>query len=66
MNPFNREVQQMLRYFNLEPSFKMRWCRAQDLFGSPFSVTLKEFELAYEVVTQPTRQFWCSFKNFFT
>ena len=23
----------MLRYFNSEPSFKLRWCRARDLFG---------------------------------
>ena len=24
----------MLRCFNFEPSFKLRWCRAQDLFES--------------------------------
>ena len=24
----------MLRYSNFEPSFKLRWCRARDLFGS--------------------------------
>ena len=26
--------EKMLRYFNLEPSLKLRWCRARDLFGS--------------------------------
>ena len=29
----------MLRYFNLEPSFKLLWCRARDLFGSQIPVT---------------------------
>ena len=24
----------MLRYFNFEPSFELRWRRARDLFGS--------------------------------
>ena len=28
-----------LRYFNFEPSFKLRWCRARDLFGSQIPVT---------------------------
>ena len=34
----------MLRYFNFEPSLKLQWCRAQDLFGSQISVTTGEFE----------------------
>ena len=29
----------MLRYFNFEPRFKLRRCRAQDLFGSQILVT---------------------------
>ena len=32
-------------YLNFEPSFKLRWCRAQDLFGSQISVTTGDFEL---------------------
>ena len=35
----------MLRYFNFEPSFKLRWCRAQDLFGSQIPATTGGFEL---------------------
>ena len=35
----------MLRYFNFEPSLKLRWCRARDLFGSQIPVTTGEFEL---------------------
>ena len=35
----------MLRYFNFELSFKLRWCRARDLFGSQFPVTTGGFEL---------------------
>ena len=34
-----------LRYFNFEPSFKLRWCRARDLFGSQMPVTAGGFEL---------------------
>ena len=29
-----------LRYFNFEPGFKLRWCRALDLFGSRSPVAL--------------------------
>ena len=29
----------MLRYFNFEPRFKLRWCRAQDLFGPQIQVS---------------------------
>ena len=35
----------MLRYFSSEPSFKLRWCRAQDLSGSQIPVTTGGFEL---------------------
>ena len=35
----------MLRYFNFEPSFELRWCRAQDLFESQISVTTGGLEL---------------------
>ena len=35
----------LLRYFNLESSFKLRWCRAPDLFGSQIPVTIGGFEL---------------------
>ena len=35
----------MLRYFNFEPRFKLRWCRARDLFGSQIPVTTGGFEL---------------------
>ena len=35
----------MLRYVNFEPSFKLRWCRARDLFGSQIPVTAGGFEL---------------------
>ena len=36
---------QKLRYFNFEPSFKLQWCRAQDLFGLQIPVTTGGFEL---------------------
>ena len=35
----------MLRYFNFQPSFKLRWCHARDLFGSRIPVTIGGFEL---------------------
>ena len=35
----------ILRYFNFEPSFKLRWCRARDLPGSQIPVTTGGFEL---------------------
>ena len=35
----------MLRHFNFEPSLKLQWCRAQDLFGSQIPVTTGGFEL---------------------
>ena len=35
----------MLRYFNFEPSFKLRWCRARDLSESQIAVTTGGFEL---------------------
>ena len=38
-------VSNALRYFNFEPSLKLRWCRAPDLFGSQISVTTGGFEL---------------------
>ena len=34
-----------LRYFNFEPSFKLRWYRARDLLGSQIPVTTGGFEL---------------------
>ena len=30
----------MLRYFNFEPNFKLRWCLARHLFGSQNSIDL--------------------------
>ena len=30
-------------YFNFEPSFKLLWCRARDLFGLQILVTTKGF-----------------------
>ena len=55
----------MLKNFNFEPSLKLQWFLAQDLFGSQISVTTGVFEttlylhckglncepLAYNVVT---------------
>ena len=35
----------LLRYFNFEPSFKLPWSRARDLFGSQIPVVTGEFEL---------------------
>ena len=32
----------MLRYFNFDPSFKLRWCLARDLFGTQIPVTTGE------------------------
>ena len=40
----------MLRYFNLEPSFKLRQCRARELFGSKLAVTTREFELRISLI----------------
>ena len=37
--------QNQLRYFNFEPSLKLRWCCARDLFGSKIPVTTGEFEM---------------------
>ena len=41
----NRSTHHILRYFSFEPSFKLRWCRDRDLFGSQISVVIGEFEL---------------------
>ena len=35
----------LLRYFSFEPSFKMRWSHAQELFGSQILVTKGGFAL---------------------
>ena len=35
----------MLRYFNFGPCFKLRWCRARNLFGSQIPVATAGFEL---------------------
>ena len=35
----------ILRYFNFEPSFKLRWCRARNLFGSQIPVSTGRFGL---------------------
>ena len=35
----------MLRYLNFKPSFKLPWCRTQDLFGSQIPVTTGGFQL---------------------
>ena len=43
----------MLRYFNFEPSLKLRWCRAQDLFGSQIPVTTGRFELRISCIKGP-------------
>ena len=34
----------ILRYFNFEPSFKLRWCRARDSLGLQIPVTAGGFE----------------------
>ena len=31
--------------FNFQPSFKLQWCCARDLFGSQIPVTTEGFEL---------------------
>ena len=41
----NKEKYITLRNFNFEPSFKLQWCRAQDLFGSQIPVTSGGFEM---------------------
>ena len=35
----------LLRYYNFEPSFKLRWCRGQDLFGSQIPAITRVMEL---------------------
>ena len=35
----------MLRYFNFEPSCKLRWCRTRDLLESQIPVITGGFEL---------------------
>ena len=37
-------IKELWRYFNFEPSFKMRLCRARDLFVSQIPVTTGGFE----------------------
>ena len=39
-----------LRYFNLEPSFKLLRCRARDLFRSQIPVTTGGFELPFSCI----------------
>ena len=36
---------ELLRYFNFEPGFKLRFCRTRDLLGSQIPVTTGGFEL---------------------
>ena len=33
-----------MRYFNFEPSFKLLWCRARDLFGSQILVIASDMQ----------------------
>ena len=47
----------MLRYFNYEPNFRLRWYRADDLFGSQIPMTehmktFKKLQLAKEMIKQ--------------
>ena len=42
---FLNPTQILLRYFYFEPSFKLIWCRARDLFGSQIPVTARGFKL---------------------
>ena len=46
----------MLIYFNFEPNFKLRWCRARDLFGSQIPTTTpSQFEIWLEVEVSQDR-----------
>ena len=40
-----QNIKYMVIYVNFEPSFKLRWCRAWDLFGSQIPVITGGFEL---------------------
>ena len=39
-----KNINNIERYFNFEPSLKLRWCRARDLFGSQIPATTRGFE----------------------
>ena len=43
--PYDKSSWSILRYFNFEPSFKLRWLRARDLFGSQIPVSTGGFKL---------------------
>ena len=34
-----------MRYFNFDPGFRLRWCRARDLLVSQFTINTGGFEL---------------------
>ena len=52
----------MLRYFNFEPSFKLRWHRARDLFENLFqkisSPTPLQFETWLKVEVSQNTDLW--------
>ena len=50
----------LLRYFNFEPSFKLQWCRARDLFRSQIAVTTGGFELRISGIHSRCMQEICS------
>ena len=45
INSTFKQYSLMLRYLNFKPSFKLPWCRTQDLFGSQIPVTTGGFQL---------------------
>ena len=50
----------LLRYFNFEPSFKLQWFCAQDLFGSQIPVTTGGFELWISCIQSSYLTLWPS------
>ena len=53
-------ISPLLRYFNFEPSFKLRWCHARDLFGSQIPVTTGGFELRISCIRSSYLTLWPS------
>ena len=49
----------MLRCFNFEPSFIVRWCRARDLFRPQIPVTAGRFELGSKLKYLKTQISYC-------
>ena len=63
INSTFKQYSLMLRYLNFKPSFKLPWCRTQDLFGSQIPVTTGGFQLQISCIGSSYLTHWATRPN---